>query len=254
MVNTATGELTVIVGASRGIGAVVASTLARENPVVLADIDVAGAKSLAETLVAEGLSVRAERVDVTDTESVAALVAATPGARRLVIVAGAFSAAPSLGVTPDEFARILNINLLGAFEVARRYSAAMIENGGGSIVAIGSIAARMPRMRQAAYSASKAGMRQALRVLGLEVRGRGVRINFVAPGPTETPMMAELAADHTGIQLWEGELETFRPRIPDGRVAQPQDVANGIEFLLSDRASHISLHDLYVDGGESLGL
>ena len=128
------------------------------------------------------------------------------------------------------------------------------DNERGVIVNTASVAAYEGQIGQAAYSASKAGMRQALRVLGMEVRGRGVRINFVAPGPTETPMMAELAADHTGIQLWEGELETFRPRIPDGRVAQPQDVANAIEFLLSDRALHISLHDLYVDGGESLGL
>lgn len=97
-------------------------------------------------------------------------------------------------------------------------------------------------------------MRQAMRVLGLEVREHGVRINFVAPGPTQTPMMAELAADHTGIQLWEGELETWRPRIPDGRVAQPEDAANAIEFPLSEKAAHISLHDLYVDGGESLGM
>ncbi|MCU1420574.1 MAG: hypothetical protein JWN36_225 [Microbacteriaceae bacterium] len=248
------GQLTVIVGASQGIGAVVARTLAQENPVVLADIDLAGARKLAEQLVSEGLDARAVHVNVTDTGSVADLVAATPGASRLAIVAGAFLATPSLEATPEEFARILGVNLIGAFDVARQYSAAMIGNGGGAIVAIGSIAARMPRMRQAAYSASKAGMRQALRVLGMEVRGQGVRINFVAPGPTETPMMAELAADHTGVQLWEGELATFRPRIPDGRVAQPQDVANAIEFLLSDKAAHITLHDLYVDGGESLGL
>jgi 2,3-dihydro-2,3-dihydroxybenzoate dehydrogenase len=253
-VNSTAGQLTVIVGASQGIGAVVARTLARENPVVLADIDLAGAQKLADALVAEGLDARAVRVNVTDTDSVAGLVAATPGATRVAIVAGAFVATPSLEATPEEFARILGVNLIGAFDVARQYSAEMIGNGGGAIVAIGSIAARMPRMRQAAYSASKAGMRQALRVLGMEVRGQGVRINFVAPGPTETPMMAELAADHAGVQLWEGELEAFRPRIPDGRVAQPQDVANAIEFLLSDKAAHISLHDLYVDGGESLGL
>jgi 2,3-dihydro-2,3-dihydroxybenzoate dehydrogenase len=253
-VSSTAGQLTVIVGASQGIGAVVARTLALENPVVLADIDLAGAQALAEQLVAEGLDARAVHVNVTNTESVAQLVAATPGASRLAIVAGAFLATPSLEATPEEFVRILGVNLIGAFDVARQYSAAMIDNGGGSIVAIGSIAARMPRMRQAAYSASKAGMRQGLRVLGMEVRGQGVRINFVAPGPTETPMMAELAADHAGAQLWEGELETFRPRIPDGRVAQPQDVANAIEFLLSDKAAHITLHDLYIDGGESLGL
>jgi 2,3-dihydro-2,3-dihydroxybenzoate dehydrogenase len=249
-----TEPLTVIVGASQGIGAEVARTLARSGPVVLADIRLDAAAERADELVASGAEASALKVDVTDPNSIAALVAATPGTRRLAIVAGAFSAAPSLEVEAAEFTRILAINLVGAYDVARQYSAAMIESGGGAIVAIGSIAARMPRLRQAAYSASKAGMRQALRVLGLEVRERGVRINFVAPGPTQTPMMAELAADHSGIQLWEGELSTWRPRIPDGRVALPEDVANAIEFLLSDKASHISLHDLYVDGGESLGM
>lgn len=246
--------LTVIVGAAQGIGAEVARTLARSGPVVLADIRADAATELAAELTAGGAEATAHGVDVTSPESVAALVAATPGARRLAIVAGAFSAAPSLELESAEFTRILSINLVGAYDLARQYSAAMIESGGGAIVAIGSIAARMPRLRQAAYSASKAGMRQALRVLGLEVREHGVRINFVAPGPTQSPMMNELAADHTGIQLWEGELETWRPRIPDGRVAQPQDVANAIEFLLSEKAAHISLHDLYVDGGESLGM
>ncbi|MCU1523744.1 MAG: hypothetical protein JWO18_638 [Microbacteriaceae bacterium] len=245
---------TVVVGASQGIGAEVARTLARSGPVVLADIKQDAAADLAAELTASGAEATALGVDITDPESVAALVAATPGTQRLAIVAGAFSAGPSLEVESAEFTRILSINLVGAYDVARQYSAAMIGSGGGAIVAIGSIAARMPRLRQAAYSASKAGMRQAMRVLGLEVREHGVRINFVAPGPTQTPMMAELAADHTGIQLWEGELETWRPRIPDGRVAQPEDVANAIEFLLSDKAAHISLHDLYVDGGESLGM
>ncbi len=246
--------LTVIVGASQGIGAEVARTLARSSTVVLADIKVDAAAELADELVATGATASAHMVDVTNPESVAALVAATPGTNRLVIAAGAFSAGPSLEVEPAELTRILSVNLVGAYDVARQYSAVMIESGGGAIVAIGSIAARMPRLRQAAYSASKAGMRQAMRVLGLEVRERGVRINFVAPGPTQTPMMDELAGDHAGIQLWEGELETWRPRIPDGRVAQPEDVANAIEFLLSDKAAHISLHDLYVDGGESLGM
>ncbi|MCX7522546.1 SDR family oxidoreductase [Microbacterium sp. STN6] len=250
----AQAPLTVIVGAAQGIGAQVARTLARSGPVVLADIQQDAAAELAAELRAGGAEARARRVDVTDPASVAALVAAEAETTRLAIVAGAFCAGPSRELESAQFMRILSVNLVGAYDVARQFSEAMIQNGGGSIVAIGSIAARMPRLRQAAYSASKAGMRQALRVLGLEVREHGVRINFVAPGPTQSPMMAELAADHTGIQLWEGELETWRPRIPDGRVATPDDVANAIEFLLSDKAAHIALHDLYVDGGESLGM
>ncbi|HLI02321.1 MAG TPA: SDR family oxidoreductase, partial [Acidimicrobiales bacterium] len=95
---------------------------------------------------------------------------------------------------------------------------------------------------------------QALRVLGMEVLGHGVRINFVAPGPTATEMMATLSSDHGNQELWRGSPEALRPPIPDRRVGTPDDVAEAVAFLLSDEASHVALHDLYVDGGETLGL
>lgn len=245
---------TVIVGAAQGIGEVVARHLSESGPVVVADISRQKVEKVAEELRTLGRDVIVQPVDITDPRSIAELVEAAPNVRRLAIVAGLFSASPSLDVEQREFQRILAVNLIGVFDTARQFSRSMISHGGGSIVAVTSIAARMPRMRQAAYSASKAGMRQALRVLGMEVRGEGVRINFVAPGPTESPMMSSLASDHAEVRLYEGDLTTFRPRIPDGRVGHPLDIAHAVEFLLSSRADHIALHDLYVDGGESLGI
>ncbi len=245
----------VVIGAAQGIGEEIARVLAKDRAIVVADLKADAAETLAADLREGGLTATAEPVDITNPESVAALVAATPTVSQVAIVAGTFQATPSLEVTPTELQRVLAVNLIGVFDVARAYAASMIEkNIEGSIVAIGSIAARMPRYRQASYSASKAGMRQALRVLGLEVRQHGIRVNFVAPGPTATPMMDELASDHDGAELWRGSLDTFRPPIPDRRVGQPSDIADATAFLLSDQASHISLHDLYVDGGESLGL
>jgi 2,3-dihydro-2,3-dihydroxybenzoate dehydrogenase len=118
-----------------------------------------------------------------------------------------------------------------------------------------SIAATLPRMRQAAYCASKAGVRQALRVLGMEGIAHGVRINTVAPGPTDTPMMRELAADHPSVDhLAAGDPAALRPRIPAGRVARPHDIAAAVAFLLSPDSGHIALRDLVVDGGEALGV
>ena len=169
-------------------------------------------------------------------------------------MAGIFRPVPSLEITRAEFERILAVNTFGTFMVAQAYAREMVERGEGSIVAIGSIAARMPRMRQAAYCASKAAMRQALRVLALETVPRGVRINFVAPGPADTEMMRALQQDHSMADLWRGSPDGFRPPIPDRRVAQPEDVAGAVAFLLSPDASHVAFHDLYVDGGESLGL
>jgi 2,3-dihydro-2,3-dihydroxybenzoate dehydrogenase len=251
-------QTAVIVGAAQGIGEAIARRLAadgdRDGEVVLADLQFGAVEKLSDELTRLGYRSRPVHVDITRPESVAALVEVTPDATRVAIAAGTFQATPSLEVTGQDFSRVLEVNLIGVYEVARAYAQSMIKQAGGAICAVGSIAARMPRMRQAAYCASKAGMRQALRVLGLEVRPLGVRINFVAPGPTVTPMMDRLANDHPGVELWRGDLDTARPRVLDQRLGQPHDIAAATAFLLSDESSHVSLHDLYVDGGESLGI
>ena len=247
----------VIVGCTQGIGAAVVRRLANEpwaGQLTLADIDAEGAETLAAELRDVGVDARAVPVDVRSQASVDALVEAAPDAERLAIVAGVFDAAPSLEVSRDEFERILSVNQVGAFFVAQGFARQMVRRGRGAICAVGSIAARMPRMRQAAYSSSKAGMRQALRVLALETVPAGVRINFVAPGPTDTPMVRQLTRDHPNVVLERGSPEAFRPPVPDGRIAKAEEIAAAVAFLLSDDAAHIAFHDLYIDGGESLGL
>jgi len=185
---------------------------------------------------------------------VSTLVAASDRADRVAIAAGVFFSSPSLEAPVEEFERVLRVNTVGCFHVAQLYAGHMVESGGGSIVAVASIAARMPRMRQAAYSASKAALRQSLRVLGLEVADQGVRINTVSPGATDTEMMRDLVNDVVVADLSRGSLETFRPRIPNGRVATTEDIATSVSFLLSPASSHIFMTDLVVDGGELLGM
>lgn len=249
---------TVVVGAAQGIGSAIARRLSQNSDtrrMILADIRFEAVSELAHELASNpDRAVEAVAVDVGSPASIQELAAKAGDADRLAIVAGIFDAVPSLEASWEEFAHVLEVNLLGAFFVAQAFAARMIDNGGGSIVAVGSIAARMPRIRQAAYCASKAGMRQALRVLAMEIVPYGVRVNFVSPGPTNTPMMRDLSADHDVDDLAKGSLKAFRPRIPTGRVGQVDDIAEGVAFLLSDAASHIAMHDLYVDGGESLGL
>jgi 2,3-dihydro-2,3-dihydroxybenzoate dehydrogenase len=248
---------TVVVGAARGIGEAVARRLATEpwaGKVVLADLLFDETAAVAADLAAAGRDVEALPVDLRSDASIAELVGRTREADRVAIVAGIFKPSPSLELTREEFERILSVNTLGVFMVAQAYAREMVEREDGAIVAIGSIAARMPRMRQAAYCASKAGMRLALRVLALETVPHGVRINFVAPGPADTVMMRALQQDHAMEDLWQGSPDGFRPRIPDRRVATTDDVAAAVAFLLSPDSSHVAFHDLYVDGGESLGL
>jgi 2,3-dihydro-2,3-dihydroxybenzoate dehydrogenase len=246
---------TVVVGAAQGIGAGIARRLAGEpwtERIVLADLRLDGCHELVSEL---DCPAQALEVDVTEPASVAELIGASADANRVVIAAGAFAPGPALEVERDVFARIIEVNLHGAFFVAQAYAREMAERGGGAIVGVASIAARMPRMRQAAYCASKAGMRQGLRVLGMEVAPLGVRVNTVSPGATDTPMMRALAADHASVDdLAQGSLDAMRPRIPAGRVARPDDVANVVSFLLAPGSEHVVLEDLVVDGGELLGM
>ena len=244
---------TVVVGAAQGIGEGIARRLAREpwtERLVLADIRLEGVRKLAAELGAEPYE-----VDITDGAQVDGLAEATAEAERVAIAAGIFAPAPALEVEREEFGRILGVNTQGVFFVAQAYARLMAERGRGAIVGVASIAARMPRMRQASYCASKAGMRQALRVLGMEVGPLGVRVNTVSPGPTDTPMMRTLAADHSSVDdLAKGSIDAMRPRIPHGRVARPADVAAVVSFLLGPGSEHVMLEDVVVDGGELLGM
>jgi 2,3-dihydro-2,3-dihydroxybenzoate dehydrogenase len=249
---------TVVVGGAQGIGAAVAEHLINEpwtDRIVIADIRHDLVEEMAERMRTEGKDAVGLSVDVSDPASIDTLVAASSEAEQVAIVAGIFKAVPSLETTWDDFDKILSVNLMGNFFVAQAYAKHMVERRSGAIVAIASIAARMGRMRQAAYCASKAGMRQALRVLAMETVPLGVRINTVSPGPADTPMMRTLAADHGSVDdLAIGSPEAFRPRVPDGRVAPPRAVAAAVAYLLSPAADHVAFHDLYVDGGETIGM
>jgi 2,3-dihydro-2,3-dihydroxybenzoate dehydrogenase len=249
---------TVVVGAAQGIGEAVAKQLASESwggQLWEAEHHPDAAANVATELRAGGTDCDALKVDIADPASVEQLVAATEDAAQVAIVAGIFGSSPALETPKSEFDRILAVNLVGVFLVAQAYARRMVLRGDGSICGVASIAARMPRMKQVAYCASKAGMRQALRVLALETVPRGVTINTVSPGPTDTPMMRRMARDHPNINdLAQGSPDAFRPRIPSGRVGTSEDVAAGVAFLLSPRSRHVAMQDLVIDGGELLGM
>ncbi|MFD2640931.1 2,3-dihydro-2,3-dihydroxybenzoate dehydrogenase [Pseudomonas japonica] len=125
----------------------------------------------------------------------------------------------------------------------------------GSIVMVSSNAARVPRMGMAAYGASKAALTHFSKAVALELAGDGVRVNTVSPGSTLTPMQYALWTDAQSEQrTLQGNLAQFKSGIPLNRIANPEDIANAVLFLISDQAAHITLHDLVVDGGATLGM
>ncbi|GGV22796.1 2,3-dihydro-2,3-dihydroxybenzoate dehydrogenase [Kitasatospora herbaricolor] len=231
-------------GAGRGIGAAVARMLAER-----------GAEVIASDLHAPDDSVH--RLDVTDGAAVEALVDRIERERGpidvLVNVAGVLTAAPVLETTDENWARTFAVNTTGVFHTCRAVGRRMAGRGRGSIVTVGSNAAGVPRTGMAAYAASKAATTMFVRCLGLELARSGVRCNLVSPGSTDTDMQRALWTDDAAEQrVIDGDPATYRVGIPLGRIAAPEDVAEAVAFLAGDRARHITMHDLYVDGGATL--
>jgi len=252
------GAVAVVTGAARGIGAAVARTLAaRGAAVAVADLDASGAAAVAAAIVADGGSAFGCRVDVadaTDMESLVDRAEAALGPLTIgVSVAGVLHAASLAETTDADWRATFAVNADGPFHLLRAAGGRMAARGDGAIVVVGSNAASVPRAGMAAYAASKAAATMLTRCVGLELAPRGVRCNVVSPGSTDTAMQSALWPDGSAPRrAIQGSPEHFRVGIPLGRIADPEDVADAVAFLASDRARHITMHDLLVDGGATL--
>ncbi|HEY9371962.1 2,3-dihydro-2,3-dihydroxybenzoate dehydrogenase [Streptomyces sp.] len=253
------GKTALVTGAAGGIGAAVVRALAERGAAVAAvDRDEAALKPRVAALVLDGLNVEAFPADVTDSAQVAAAVDEVE--RRLgpidhlVNAAGVLRLGPVRTFSDEDWAATFAVNATGVFQVSRAVVDRMIPRGSGAIVTVASNAAATPRSDMAAYAASKAAATMFTKSLGLEVAQYGIRCNLVAPGSTDTPMLSSMWHDESGPKgTIEGRPDAFRVGIPLGKLALPTDVAAAVLFLLSEQAAHITLHDLTVDGGASLG-
>lgn len=172
--------------------------------------------------------------------------------RYLVNVAGILRSGSGAQVSEADWTELITVNATGPLRLSQLAGAALAAHGGGVIVTVTSNAAHMPRTGIGAYGASKAALHTLMGSLALELAPAGVRVCTVSPGSTATPMQAALQVPLQ--QVIAGQASDFRLGIPLGRIANPEDVAHSILFLLSDQARHLTLCDLRVDGGASLGL
>lgn len=232
-----------VTGASGAIGQAVTRVLAREGYAVTA----------ADLPATE--TTRPHRflpLDVTDERSVEAAVAAAWEASGpidvLVNGAGVLASGPALEEKIDVWDRLFSVNARGVFLVSQCVGRRMAERASGSIVTIASNAGTVPRSGMAAYAASKAAASSITRSLGLELARSGVRCNVVAPGTTQSPMIEGLG---TEAEFIAGFPDSFKSGIPLGRIAEPDDIAEVVAFVASERARHMTLQEVVVDGGAS---
>ncbi|MEU9361430.1 2,3-dihydro-2,3-dihydroxybenzoate dehydrogenase [Streptomyces sp. NPDC048301] len=252
------GRTALVTGAGRGIGEAVVHALATRGARVMAtDLASDGITALER---AYGGQVTARTLDVTDSAAVDTAVAEAEDSLGpldiAVNVAGILSVSPVARMTDEEWAATFAVNTHGVFHVSRAVSLRMTGRGSGSIVTVASNAAGVPRTNMAAYAASKSAAVMFTKCLGLEVAAQGVRCNTVSPGSTLTDMQRGMWAvgdeDASARRVIEGDPAAYRTGIPLGRIADPSDIAEAVAFLASDRARHITMHDLYVDGGATL--
>jgi 2,3-dihydro-2,3-dihydroxybenzoate dehydrogenase len=253
-------KVALVTGAAGGIGAAVVRILAERGAAVAAvDRDGHRLSETVEKMTADGLRVTAFTADVTSSPEVESVVDAVE--RRLgpldflVNAAGVLRLAEARALTDDDWAITFAVNTTGVFFVSRAVVNRMAGRNRGAIVTVASNAAGTARVEMSAYAASKAAATMFTKCLGLEVAKYGIRCNLVAPGSTDTPMLNSMWKDRSGERASiEGVPSAFRVGIPLGRLAQPSDVAEAVVFLLSDQATHITMHDLTVDGGAALGV
>ncbi|KVD74321.1 2,3-dihydro-2,3-dihydroxybenzoate dehydrogenase [Burkholderia sp. ABCPW 14] len=253
------GAVAVVSGAAQGIGAAVARALAARGIVVAAlDVRADALAQLAADAESAGRRIHPFDVDVANADAVRAAVEridTTLGPiGMLANVAGILRLADVRTLSDEDWAHSFAVNTHGVFHLSRAVAQRMIPRRAGSIVTVGSNAARVPRTQMAAYAASKAAAHQFTKCLGLELAEHGIRCNVVAPGSTDTQMQRQLWTDERSVDaVIAGSLPAFRTGIPLRRIADPDDVASAVLFLLSNASRHVTLHSLCVDGGATLG-
>ncbi|AGQ75237.1 2,3-dihydro-2,3-dihydroxybenzoate dehydrogenase EntA [Salmonella enterica] len=199
-----------------------------------------------------------EVMDVADAVQVAQVcqrvLQKTPRLDVLVNAAGILRMGATDALSVDDWQQTFAVNVGGAFNLFSQTMAQFRRQQGGAIVTVASDAAHTPRIGMSAYGASKAALKSLALTVGLELAGCGVRCNVVSPGSTDTDMQRTLwVSEDAEQQRIRGFGEQFKLGIPLGKIARPQEIANTILFLASDLASHITLQDIVVDGGSTLG-
>jgi NAD(P)-dependent dehydrogenase (short-subunit alcohol dehydrogenase family) len=241
-----TGRVALVTGGASGIGFAVAKQLAELGArVAIADININGAETAGAKLIASGADVMTVKVDVRAPNEVEAMTDAIVNRFGkidiLVHSAGVGIERAFLDTSPEEWQRLIDIDLSGTFYCAQAAARRMIENGYGRIVTLSSTAGLRGGTGRAAYGAAKGGVVALTKVMAVELAQYGITANALAPGAIETELVARMHSAETR--------QAYRAGIPMDRYGSPDEVAFTAVFLASEQASYVTGHILGVDGG-----
>ena len=238
------GQVALVTGASRGIGAAIAAELALRGVKVVGTATTSeGAQKISDALAAHG-GCRGAALDVNDLAAAEALVESIiqehGGLQILVNNAGITRDMLALRLKDDDWDAVLNTNLKAVFRMSRAVMRSMMKQRYGRIVSITSVVGSSGNAGQANYAAAKAGVAGMTRALARELGSRGITVNCVAPGFIETDMTHGLAAEQQKALLTQ---------IPLGHLGQPADIAHAVAWLASPQASYVTGQEIHVNGG-----
>ncbi|ABY39045.1 2,3-dihydro-2,3-dihydroxybenzoate dehydrogenase [Brucella suis] len=243
------GKRVIVTGAAQGIGRRVAERFLAEGATVIGLDRQAGEADAPFRLI---------RLDITDAAEVRAVSDGLKAEGKpldiLVNVAGVLKLGNTDRLSAEDWKTCMDVNASGPFHLLSQWVPVFRDQRHGAIVNVASNAAHVPRLNMAAYCASKAALASFSHCVALELAPYGVRCNVVSPGSTRTAMLGAMLNDPSGeAQLVRGLPEQFKLGIPLGKIAMPDDIANVILFLASDQAGHVTMQDIVVDGGATLG-
>lgn len=235
-----------VTGAGRGLGTAIAEALAGERPVCVNwNSDAEGAAAVVSRIEAAGGRAIAVQADVSDAGAVEAMFERAEEelgpVLTLVNNARVRRDLPTGFLEPADWQRVIGVNLTGQFNTTRRALGGMVRNRFGRIVNVSSISAVRPLPGQSAYAAAKAGVEAMTKTVAIEVARRGITVNAIAPGLMNTGFVAEMDED------WSAAM-------PPRRIAEPEEVAGLVRYLVSEEASYVNGAVLNIDGGLTAGL
>jgi 2-hydroxycyclohexanecarboxyl-CoA dehydrogenase len=239
-----------VTGGANGIGAAIARRLAEEDCAVgILDMDAAAGDKLAREITAAGGRASLHALDITDYDAVARVVEEferqSGPVTGLVNNAGWDRAASFLDTTPEFWRKVVDINLFGPLNVSHVVLRGMAARGFGRVVNIASDAGRVGSSGEAVYSACKGGVIAFTKTVARELVGKGVILNTLCPGPTDTAILRSFLEGPDGARI----AEALKRAIPMKRLGVPEDYPGLVAFLLSDDAAYITGQTISVSGG-----